>query len=153
MPSTSKPERPRDELGRPLPEGSWNRLAADDLDGISAEAANLMAIAHFGAGRYFLAHEAWEAAWVESKGTPSEALFKGLAQMGAGYTHAARGNPSGMRILLERAVTAISGRSGGVWGVDVEALGREIDADLTRIAGLAEGANLLRLEPWALPRS
>lgn len=153
MPSTSKAERPRDELGRPLPAGSPNRLAADDLDGLSAEAANALAIAHFDAGRYFLAHEAWEAAWLESKGTPSEVLFKGLAQLGAGYTHAARGNPGGMGILLGRARDAISGAEGPSWGLDLLALAAQIEADLRGLADLTAGADLLRSAPWSLPRS
>lgn len=148
-----KAERPRDELGRPLPAGSPNRLAVDDLDGLSAAEANALALAHFDAGRYFLAHEAWEAAWLESKGTASEALFKGLAQLGAGYTHAARGNAHGMRILLERALDSIRAAPGPAWGIDLPALGSLVERDLDRVRNLAAGAPLLPPAPWPLPRA
>lgn len=148
-----KPERPRDELGRPLPVGSANRLAVDDLDGLSAAEANALALAHFDAGRYFLAHEAWEAAWLESKGTASEALFKGLAQLGAGYTHAARGNAHGMRALLGRALDAIRDSSGSACGLDLPTLVPLVERDLDRARNLPAGASLLPPEPWRLPRA
>ena len=148
-----KTERPRDELGRPLPAGSRNRLAVDDLDGLSATEANALALAHFDAGRYFLAHEAWEAAWLESKGTTSEALFKGLAQLGAGYTHAARGNAHGMRALLERALDAIREAPAPAWGLDLPMLGSLVERDLDRVRNLAPGAPLLPPAPWPLPRA
>ncbi|MXW26325.1 MAG: DUF309 domain-containing protein [Dehalococcoidia bacterium] len=152
MPS-AKTERPRDELGRPLPAGSPNLLAVDDLAGLSTAEANALALAHFDAGRYFLAHEAWEAAWLESKGTASEALFKGLAQLGAGYTHAARGNAHGMRVLLERALDAIRVAPGPAWGIDLHTLGSLVERDLDRVRNLAAGASLLPVDPWRLPRS
>ena len=148
-----KPERPRDELGRPLPAGSPNRLAVDDLGGLSTAEANAVALAHFDAGRYFLAHEAWEAAWLESKGTASEALFKGLAQLGAGYTHAARGNAHGMRVLLERALDAILSAPGPAWGIDLPTLGSLVEGDLDRVRNLARGTPLLPSAPWPLPRA
>ena len=148
-----KPERPRDELGRPLPAGSPNRLAVDNLDGLSAAEANALALAHFDAGRYFLAHEAWEAAWLESKGTASEALFKGLAQLGAGYTHAARGNARGMSVLLERALDAIYAAPGPAWGIDLPTLGPLVERDLDRVRDLATGAPLPPSAPWPLPRA
>ncbi len=148
-----KPERPRDELGRPLPAGSPNRLAVDDLEGLSAAEANALALVHFDAGRYFLAHEAWEAAWLESKGTASEALFKGLAQLGAGYTHAARGNARGMRVLLERALDAIRVAPDPAWGLDLPTLGSLLERDLDRLRNLATGAPLPPSAPWPLPRA
>ncbi len=146
------PERPRDELGRPLPKGSPNRLAVDDLTGLSAAGANALAIAHFESGRYFLAHEAWEAAWLASKGTASEALFKGLAQLGAGYTHAARGNAHGMRVLLGRSLNAIRAASSPFPGLDLDALVLLVERDLDRMRNLAAGALLLPPAPWQLPR-
>lgn len=148
-----KPERPRDELGRPLPAGSPNRLAVDDLEGLSAAEANALALAHFDAGRYFLAHEAWEAAWLESKGTASDALFKGLAQLGAGYTHAARGNAHGMRALLERALDAIRAAPGPAWGIDLPTLGSLVERDIGRVRSLAPGAPPPPSAPWPLPRA
>jgi predicted metal-dependent hydrolase len=57
-------------------------------------------------GKPFHAHEVLEDAW---KGAPSveRALWKGLAQLAVGLTHAARGNRSGAIKLLRRGATAI----------------------------------------------
>ena len=47
------------------------------------------------ARRYFPAHEAWETAWKQARGTDDAEFFKGLSQMGAGYVHLLRGNAHG----------------------------------------------------------
>jgi predicted metal-dependent hydrolase len=73
-------------------------------------ANHALGIAHFNAGRFFQAHEAWEEAWRKAENTPDEEFFKGLAQLGAAYTHYARGNAHGARVLLERALERVSSR-------------------------------------------
>jgi hypothetical protein len=94
--------RPRDELGRPL-----SRSAAQDVPGIPddlivspAEAAargeRLLA-----EGRPFHAHEVFEAAWKSLPG-PERELWRGLAQVAVGLTHARRGNARGAVALLRR---------------------------------------------------
>jgi predicted metal-dependent hydrolase len=83
---------------------------------------------HFNAGRFFPAHEAWETAWKQARGTPDEEFFKGLSQLGAGYVHYRRGNPHGARTLIRRALSRVSRYGPRHHGVDV-----------TRLAGIAEG--------------
>lgn len=117
-----KRERPRDPLGRPLPWGSPSQLVLEDYDAMPAERCHALAVAAFERGEYFPAHEAWEAAWRQRKGTADEGFFKALAQLGAGYTHWHRGNPHGARVLLERAARALAAYRGTVWGVDVARL-------------------------------
>ena len=53
-------------------------------------------------GLPFHAHEVLEDAWKATTG-PERELWRGLAQLAVGVTHAARGNPSGAATLLERA--------------------------------------------------
>jgi hypothetical protein len=70
----------------------------------------------------FHAHEVLEDAW---KAAPPElrALWRGLAQLAVGLTHAARGNPSGASSLLLRGADSISGYAGTQpCGVDVDGL-------------------------------
>ena len=86
LPPAMKPERPRDELGRPLPAGEPNRLELPYFDEMTLEECHEEAIRLFDAGNYFGAHEAWETCWGYAKGTDEEEFFKGLAQLGAGYT-------------------------------------------------------------------
>ncbi|HZA61088.1 MAG TPA: DUF309 domain-containing protein [Actinomycetota bacterium] len=127
MPPPQKRARPRDELGRPLPWGSENRLDLEDFDALPTDENHRLAIAHFNAGRFFPAHEAWETAWKQSKGTPDEEFFKGLSQLGAGYTHYARGNPHGTHTLIRRGTGRIRGFGPLHHGVDVEVLVREAE--------------------------
>ncbi len=102
-----KVERPRDELGRPLPAGATSRLRLEAFEQFDLQTNHRLAVQHFNAGQYFGAHEAWETCWRLSRGTADEAFFKGLSQLGAGYTHYRRGNAHGARALLGRAVTGI----------------------------------------------
>jgi hypothetical protein len=102
-----KTTRPRDELGRPLPWEEENRLHMENFDALSLEENHRLAIEYFDSERFFPAHEAWETAWKQAKGTPEEEFFKGLSQLGAGYVHYRRGNPHGAGVLLRRAISRV----------------------------------------------
>ncbi|MEU3293808.1 DUF309 domain-containing protein [Streptomyces longwoodensis] len=97
--------RPRDGLGRPLSYGAPG--VERQPEGVVrtpeqtvAEAQELLA-----AGKPFHAHEVFEDAW---KSGPQEerALWRGLAQLAVGLTHAARGNRTGGARLLRRGAGA-----------------------------------------------
>lgn len=95
-------DRPRDELGRPLPYGakgvepvSEEPLPPDQTLAVARELVDQ--------GRPFAAHEVLEARW---KACPIEerALWQGLAQICVALTHAARGNAVGAERILDRGV-------------------------------------------------
>ncbi|SEL83008.1 hypothetical protein SAMN04515665_12086 [Blastococcus sp. DSM 46786] len=114
--------RPRDALGRPLPRGAVGEDRAPE--GLVRPPAVALAEAQrlLDAGRPFHAHEVLEDAW---KTAPEEerALWRGLAQLAVGLTHAARGNDRGARTLLERAAGSIAGYAAAPpHGVDVDGL-------------------------------
>jgi uncharacterized protein len=93
--------RPRDALGRPLPHGAQGEERAPEgvprtPDEALAEAQRLL-----DAGRPFHAHEVLEDAW-KSAPERERQLWRGLAQLAVGLTHAARGNARGAARLLER---------------------------------------------------
>jgi len=140
-PSELKPgqkrERPRDELGRPLKWGAENRLEMEDFDALSREENHRLAIDHFNAGRFFQAHEAWETCWKQSKGSEDEEFFKGLSQLGAGYTHYLRRNLHGARTLMERGLRRILPHAPKHHGIDIEALAAEVRSHADAI-GAAE---------------
>jgi uncharacterized protein len=132
--------RPRDAAGRPLPHGAEGvERVPEDLvlspDESVTEAQRLL-----DDDRPFPAHEVLEAAW---KAGPDEEreLWRGLAQLAVGLTHAQRGNATGAASLLDRAAERI-----GAWaapppaGLDVAGLQAYADALGRRIeqAGLAE---------------
>jgi hypothetical protein len=60
------------------------------------------------AGRPFHAHEVFEDAW-KSGPEAERALWRGLAQLAVGLTHAARGNDTGGARLLRRGADAVEG--------------------------------------------
>jgi hypothetical protein len=93
--------RPRDALGRPLPYDSTGEERAPE--GVVREPAVALDEAQrlLDAGRPFHAHEVLEDAW-KSAPEADRQLWRGLAQLAVGLTHAARGNARGASRLLER---------------------------------------------------
>ncbi len=153
-PITPPSERPRDELGRPLPPGSETRLHLPAFDLLPLDENHRLGIEFFDAGNYFGAHEAWETCWIAAKGTDEQEFFKGLAQLGAGYTHWARGNAHGADALLGRALSRIRDRGTPHRGIDIDALERLIELDRTEAAAAAtEGRPLPELGARSVPRS
>ncbi|MFH8733491.1 MULTISPECIES: DUF309 domain-containing protein [unclassified Streptomyces] len=122
--------RPRDGLGRPLPYGAEG--VARQPEGVvrTPEETVAEAQALLDAGRPFHAHEVFEDAW---KSGPEEerGLWRALAQLAVGLTHAARGNTAGGARLLLRGATGLT-----TW--------REATARPT-----PHGIDLTSLETWA----
>ena len=143
-----KTKRPRDELWRPLSWDAENLLDLEDFDSLSLEENHRLGMTHFNKGRFFPAHEAWETAWKQSKGTPDEEFFKGLSQLGAGYVHYRRGNPHGTFTLLRRAVRRIARYGPRHWGVDVHSLTETASAHAHEVEAAArDGRGLPDIQP------
>ncbi|MCX4626435.1 MULTISPECIES: DUF309 domain-containing protein [unclassified Streptomyces] len=99
--------RPRDGLGRPLPYGAPG--VERQPEGVVRTPAETLAEAQrlLDAGMPFHAHEVFEDAW--KSGPPAEApLWRALAQLAVGLTHAARGNAVGGARLLRRGSDALA---------------------------------------------
>jgi hypothetical protein len=62
----------------------------------------------FNGGRFFEAHERWEAAWLVETG-PSRLLLQGLIQIAAGFLKARQGRAAGAARLLESGVEKVAG--------------------------------------------
>jgi hypothetical protein len=130
-----KPERPRDELGRPQPWDAENRLVLEDFDELPMEENHELGRKHFNAGRYFPAHEAWETAWKQARKTDEAEFFKGLSQLGAGYVHLLRGNAHGAITLLRRAARRIREYPSGHRGVRTQLVSKAAEADAAAVEG------------------
>ncbi|MDT0410947.1 MULTISPECIES: DUF309 domain-containing protein [Streptomyces] len=113
--------RPRDGLGRPLRYGDTGGVARQPEGVVRAGAETVReAQALLDAGRPFHAHEVFEDAW--KSGPESErALWRALAQLAVGLTHAARGNGRGGARLLLRGAAGLEGCRGG-YGLDLTGL-------------------------------
>lgn len=141
--------RPRDGLGRPLPYGAVGVARAPegerrDPDVTLSEAQRLL-----DAGLPFHAHEVLEDAW-KTADAPQRALWRGLAQLAVGLTHAMRGNTAGACALLLRGADSIEAyRAQPPHGVDVDGLARwssrvvaELDAGASGAATAPEAPRL-----------
>lgn len=137
----NKPERPRDHLGRPQPWDAPNTLALEDYDSLSLDENHRLAREHFNAGRFFPAHEAWETAWKQARDTDDAEFFKGLSQLGAGYTHLLRGNAHGAAVLMRRGAGRIARYRSPHRGIDTDAVSRAAmdDAAAVERGDLAPG--------------
>ncbi len=142
--------RPRDALGRPLPYGAPGEDRAPE--GVVRTPAETLADAQrlLDAGRPFHAHEVFEDAWKTGPAGQRD-LWRGLAQLAVGLTHAARGNRAGARTLLQRGATS-RGAAADVaaqLGVDDEGLVRWS----RQLAAAAEAGARLDLAPPRLRRA
>lgn len=114
--------RPRDGLGRPLPYGADG--VERQPEGVVRTPAETLTEAQrlLDEGKPFHAHEVFEDAWKSTDG-PERELWRGLAQLAVGLTHAARGNGAGAASLLERGAANIEPfRARPPHGVDVQGL-------------------------------
>lgn len=100
------PQRPRDDLGRPLPPDSDVAIEPDPQ---ALPAAQTLVVAQqlLDDGRAFRAHEVFEARWKSVTGAERD-LWRGLAQVAVAITHAQRGNDRGRVSLLTRAAATLA---------------------------------------------
>lgn len=114
--------RPRDGLGRPLPYGA--PAVERQPEGVRRSARETLTEAQrlLDAGMPFHAHEVLEDRW---KSGPAEErpLWRALAQLAVGLTHAARGNAAGATALLTRATRGLAPYEGRApHGIDIDGL-------------------------------
>ncbi|CAL9359936.1 DUF309 domain-containing protein [Streptomyces sp. enrichment culture] len=139
--------RPRDGLGRPLPYGTEG--VPRQPEGIVRPPAQSVAEAQrlLDEGKPFHAHEVFEDAWKSGPDEERE-LWRGLAQLAVGLTHAARGNRTGGARLLRRGAGAVeewaAGPGGGPrpHGLDlagVTAWARELATEVEGDSGCESG--------------
>jgi len=166
--------RPRDELGRPLPrtalargagpadagpgdaepadagpEGAGPEPAEPGAAGTPAEAAGIGGRLLLD-GRPFQAHEVFEDAWKAAPASDRD-LWRGLAQIAVGLTHARRGNPRGAVALLRRGAGNLRGYCGdpAPYGIDVALVAVRAEEVAGRIE--RDGLDALPLEVLLLP--
>ncbi len=141
--------RPRDALGRPLPRGAPGEdRVPDDLLLPPGEALAL-AQRLIDSGRPFHAHEVLEASWKAAPQAERE-LWRGLAQVAVGLTHAQRGNARGAAALLRRGGRAVGGYADAApHGVDAAGVARasaELAARIESGGAAPEGRRDLRVQ-------
>jgi len=134
--------RPRDGLGRPLPRGQAGEDRIPDDLAVPADEAISLAQSLLDSGRPFHAHEVLEASWKAAPPAERE-LWKGLAQIAVGLTHARRGNATGAAALLRRGGQRVGGyASTAPHGIDAATIARQASSLADRIDadGLAAAA-------------
>ncbi|MEV8523764.1 DUF309 domain-containing protein [Streptomyces sp. NPDC052000] len=135
--------RPRDGLGQPLPYGADG--VARQPEGVARSPEETLREAQrlLDAGMPFHAHEVFEDAW-KSGPAQEEALWRGLAQLAVGLTHAARGNARGAASLLERGTASLARYTGQgevpTYGLDLSELARWARELTTRLPDRMDAA-------------
>ncbi|SOD70884.1 hypothetical protein SAMN05892883_0518 [Jatrophihabitans sp. GAS493] len=135
----ARSNRPRDGLGRPLPYGATG--VERQPEGVVRTPEQTLAEARrlLEGGKPFHAHEVFEDAW-KGAGEPERELWRGLAQLAVGLTHAARGNPASAATLLRRgAVTITPYRVSNPFGIDVGLLVEWADSSADECDDAANG--------------
>jgi hypothetical protein len=104
-------------------------------------AAYRAGLAAYRRGDFFEAHELLEPAWMGTDDLVERALHQGLIKLAAGFVHAVRGNPAGIRknlvgarprLAAAEAGGASHGLAGGrIRGLDLPRLIGDIDARLS----------------------
>lgn len=138
-----------------MPWGETAELVLPPFDQLPLEENHRLACAAFDAGNYFVAHEAWETAWKQSRaaGSSDVALFKGLAQVGAGYTHLLRGNGGGAVALLRRGAARIERAQPREVGDDYSTVVARCraDADAIEMGQITPGSGPMLVPPmWTV---
>lgn len=148
--------RPRDALGRPLPFGAPGVAGVPEELTLTAEESLAQAQRLLDEGRAFHAHEVLEAAWKSAPPADRE-LWRGLAQLAVGLTHAQRGNAVGSVRLLRRAADRVEEYAAAApHGVGVAGLAgwaRDLVLRIERegVAGLAPADLVPQLRPGHAP--
>jgi hypothetical protein len=137
--------RPRDGLGRPLPYGTAG--VERQPEGVTRTPGETVLEAQrlLDAGMPFHAHEVFEDAW-KSGPEKERPLWRGLAQLAVGLTHAARGNTAGGARLLRRGAGWVDAYPERVpYGIDIDALA----AWAGELAGRLEATDRVRVDATA----
>jgi predicted metal-dependent hydrolase len=94
---------------------------------------------HFNAGRFFEAHDAWEAEWLRATG-PRRLLLQGLIQVAAALFKASRRvRPSGCVQLLAKGLAKLERFPDGEGGLALEDLRRDLDRFLVQAVAWKAG--------------
>jgi hypothetical protein len=103
--------RRRDELGRPMPRDDGSQ-APIDAAALAPTDALRRAQQLLDDSQSFGAHEVFEAVWKATTDPDERELWRGLAQLCVGITHALRGNETGAAALLRRAAETLATYAG-----------------------------------------
>jgi uncharacterized protein len=91
----------------------------------------------FNARRYFEAHEALEAVWLQADGD-RKTFLHGLIQVAAAFHHHARGNAAGFRSLLAKGCAKLQPFEAEFEGVDLASLRRQLQSWQEHTSALSE---------------
>src|SRR3954447_2612173 len=130
--------RPRDDFGRPLPYGSAGVIRVPDDLQLPPDEALAEAQRYLDEGHPFQAHAVLEASW---KAAPEHerGLWRSLAQLCVGLTHAQRGNVAGATSLLTRGSKGLAHYAGTTpYGICVDRIVTDSAAWASQPASVGE---------------
>ena len=93
----------------------------------------------FNAGRFYTAHEIWEALWNDTVG-PEKLLLQALVQIAAGYAKVESGLRGGAVKLLTSGLQLLRQSDPSAGGLALEAFADGVAADLGRLRAMPDAA-------------
>ena len=96
-----------------------------------------LGIARFNNGKYWLAHEALEDAWI-AETTPVRDLYRGILQAAVVYYHISQNNFVGAEKVYERSQKWLSKWNSPCRGVNISQLRADLDAAIAEVKELGE---------------
>jgi predicted metal-dependent hydrolase len=104
------------------------------------------ALAAYGAGDYFEAHELLEPAWLGTPATAERELYGGIIKLAAAYVHDVRGNPAGRAKNLRGARERLADGAAAAANarIDIADLIAAVDARLATSGRDAQQAPTIR---------
>ncbi|MCU1678818.1 MAG: hypothetical protein JWM93_3576 [Frankiales bacterium] len=125
--------RERDAAGRPLPAGIAGIERVPDDFVLPPHEALAEAQRLVDEGRPFHAHEVLEGSW-KAAAADEKGLWRALAQLAVGLTHAQRGNRVGAETLLRRGANGLAPAAGTApYDIPID----QLRAEASRLADLA----------------
>ena len=115
--------------------GSDDRLTREYSDRVASTPRLLRGIDLFNIGRYWEAHEVWEAEWTPDRKGPDSGFYKGLIQVAAGCLHYTRHNRRGAVNKWRSGADYLRPYLPAHHGVDLARLVTSVDGFLATMAG------------------
>ena len=125
-------------------------ITEDDLVGLTAAELLQLGIELYNEGRFFEAHEAWEAVWLEAE-RPLRDFYQGLIQVAAAFVHLTRDEYPGTVKLLAEGTRKLEAYPAAFMGLDLGALVAGAKAARQRVVALGE-RRLAEFEQGLIPR-
>jgi uncharacterized protein len=120
-----------------MPRAGGGRKLEDRTSNAEDQVDFRRGVEEFNAGKFFEAHETWEAIWLKAP-EPDKTFLQGITQVTAAFHHFSRGNPEGTASLLRKGLEKLERFPINHRGVQLDALRMELRVWVTTLGHAQE---------------